>query len=79
MIHISNWFWVRIFRIRYWQRFQRFRQWQKIFLDSGWDKIAARQQAWRQSAWYDPRTGRSISLIESLERHRKAHDEISKT
>lgn len=56
----------RRMRIRYWDRIERYRGWRDIFVRSGWPLESARKQAWRQSAWYDPATGRSIKLIENL-------------
>ena len=58
---------IRRLRVRYWDRFARYRQWRDIFVKAGWSDESARQQAWRQSAWYDPATGRSIKLIENLQ------------
>lgn len=55
-----------IVKIRYWDRISRYLRWKKLFLSSGWDKKFSHQQAWRQSAWYDPVTGRSVHLIENL-------------
>lgn len=69
---------IRRWHIRYWLRFRRYRGWRDIFIQAGWDPKAARQQAWRQSRWYDPRTGRSVLLMESLERPRNGRS-ISKT
>jgi hypothetical protein len=43
-------------------------------LRAGWPLESARKQAWRQSAWYDPVTGRSIKLIESLNGVSAYHD-----
>lgn len=67
MIRIPEWRWIRRMRIRYWKRFERYRGWRDIFIRAGWDTKAAKQQAWRQSAWYDPATGRSIEMIENLD------------
>jgi len=55
-----------LIKIRYIDRIARYRTWRKSFLKSGWDKKFSRSQAWRQSAWYDPDTGRSVRLIEEL-------------
>lgn len=71
MIRLPEWRWARRMRIRYWKRFERYRGWRDIFVRAGWDEKTAKKQAWRQSAWYDPATGRSIEMIESLHGLRK--------
>ena len=57
----------RLLRIRYWDRIERYRGWRDIFVKSGWEPKQAREQALRQSAWYDPATGRSVEMILDLE------------
>jgi hypothetical protein len=57
----------KILRIRYWDRLDRYRKWKEIFRKSGWNDRLAHQQAFRQSAWYDPDTGRSVEMILDLQ------------
>lgn len=56
--------------IRYIDRFRRYREWKKIYLKNKWDLKLARAQAWRESAWYDPTTGRSVELMETMNDYR---------
>jgi hypothetical protein len=64
----------RILRFRYWERWRRYQGWIQVFEESRLTGPEWRQQAWQQSAWYEPRTGRSVEYLETYGR-----DKISKT
>jgi hypothetical protein len=55
----------RILRFRYWERWRRYKNWLQVFEESKLTGPEWRRQAWRQSAWYEPRTGRSVEYLEA--------------
>lgn len=53
----------RLITVKYIHRWRRYRAWIEVFAESRLTGPDWRRQAWRQSAWYEPRTGRSVEYL----------------
>lgn len=58
-------YWHKI-RVRYIQRWSRYQGWLAVFQESKLIGPEWKRQAWRQSAWYEPKTGRSVEFLEQF-------------
>lgn len=64
----------RLVIVKYIHRWRRYQGWLEVFAESRLTGPEWRQQAWQQSAWYEPRTGRSVEYLIEY-----GYDKFSKT